>query len=138
MKTRILIFLALSVTILTAAGTLSHRKQLVDRKSAIKPVEPVFNVVHGHRQGKGATIQWSSSATSASVVCFDVIRTYEDPNDPYAVWDVVGSQNCNNSKNYKNTETPVSSGFISYCVVATMVGGGYVYSDIVTIHKVQH
>jgi len=138
MKTRILIFLALSVTILTAAGTLSHRKQLVDRKNAVKPVDPVFNMIHGHRQGKGATIQWSSSATSSTVVCFDVLRTYEDPNDPYAVWDEVGSQTCNNSRNYKNTETPVSAGMISYVVVASMVGGGTVYSDVVTIQKVQH
>jgi hypothetical protein len=138
MKTRILFFLALSITILTAAGTLSHRKQLVNRASAVKPVDPVFNMVHGHRQGKGATIQWSSNSTSATVMCFDVLRTYEDPNDPYAVWDVVGSQNCNSSKNYKNTESPVSAGFITYVVVATMVGGGYVYSDFVSIHKVQH
>jgi hypothetical protein len=138
MKTRILIFLALSIVIAGTAGTLSHRKQLVNRTNAVKPVDPVFNFVHGHRQGKGATIAWSSNATSSTVVCFDVLRTYEDPNDPYAVWDVVGSQNCNNSRNYKNTETPVSAGMISYVVVASMVGGGTAFSDIVTIQKVQH
>jgi hypothetical protein len=138
MKTRMLVFLALSIVIVGTAGTLSHRKQFVNRADAVKPVEPVFNIVHGHRQGKGATIQWSSSATPATVMCFDVLRTYEDPNDPYAIWDDVGSQNCNSSKNYKNTETPVSPGMITYVVVASMVGGGAVYSDMVTIQKVQH
>jgi hypothetical protein len=139
MKTKILFCIALSVALVTTAAVRLPGKDFSKVTLAkAKPVEQVFNSIHGHRQGRGATVAWSTSATSSTVSSFTTIRTYEDPNDPYAEWTVVGNQSCGSQRNYKNTETPVAPGFASYRVVATMNDGGYVYSEVVTIHIVQH
>lgn len=138
MKTKIIICIAIAVALVTVAWTVpSNDRGQVGVKKA-KTVEPVFNFMHAHRQGRGATVAWNSNSTPAEVICFEVMRTYEDPNDPYSQWDQVGNYACSSNPSYKCTENNVSPGFVSYCVIASMVGGGTVMSEIETIHIVQH
>jgi hypothetical protein len=137
MKTKILICAALAVGLITAAATLPASNHVSERTVFTRP-NPVFDFVRGHRQGKGVTMTWGSSASSSSVNCFTLIRTYEDPTDPYAEWNQVGNIPCNASRSYKVNDESVSPGFVSYRVVASLIGGGYEFSDVETIHVVQH
>lgn len=98
----------------------------------------VFNYVHAHRQGRGATVQWSSSATPATVNEFNVWFTYEDPYDIYAQWFLVSSHPCNSSRTYRCTQQPLSGGIYSYKVVASLTDGNVVESDIVSVRIMQH
>ena len=66
------------------------------------------------------------------------MRTYEDPNDQYSVWDVVCTKNCNSSRSYKHTDENVYPGYVSYCVVAEMNDGSIVRSEIATARVVAH
>jgi len=138
MKTKILIAVALFISFIAVAGSFSSSPSRISLKEAFRTPDPVFDFVRSHRQGKGITMTWGSSATSSVVNCFTVIRTYEDPTDPYSEWTPVCDVNCNASRSYKSTDDNVSPGFVSYRVVASMIGGGYVYSDIETVHIVQH
>ena len=108
------------------------------RMMAAKPFNQVFNFLHVHRQGKGVTVAWNSSSSSSDVSEFTVLRTYEDPNDPYAVWDVVGVLPCISGRSYRSTDQNVAPGSISYMVVASMIGGGTVVSEINTVRIVRH
>lgn len=108
------------------------------RMMAAKAVNQVFNFVHVHRQGKGVTVAWNSSSPSSVVSEFTVFRTYEDPNDPYAVWDVVSVLPCISGRSYRCTDQNVVPGSISYVVVASMIGGGTVMSEINTVRIVRH
>ncbi|HEX4877266.1 MAG TPA: hypothetical protein VFV31_11390 [Chitinophagaceae bacterium] len=103
----------------------------------VKPPSIIFNFVHAHRQGSGITVAWSSTVNNTVVSSFTVMRTYEDPNDPYAVWDVVNMVPCNNGRNYRSTDLSVSPGTISYVVVANLTGGGNEVSEIRTVRIVQ-
>ena len=137
MKTKILISAALSVCLIAAASMLPSTNHLQNISAISKP-NPVFDFVRGHRQGKGATMMWGSSANSNTVNCFTLIRTYEDPTDPYAEWTQVGNIPCNASRSYKVNDENVSPGFVSYRVVASLAAGGYEFSDVETIHIVSH
>ncbi len=137
MKTKILIAAALCIGLVAAAGIHSGTKPAKLSSPANPKPDPFFDFVRGHRQGKGITLMWGSGATAATVSSFTVIRTYEDPTDPYAEWTPVGNCNCNSQRMYRSTDQNVSPGFVSYRVVATLTSGGYAYSDIETIHIMQ-
>src|SRR5688572_19644692 len=59
-----------------------------------------FDFIRAHRQGKGAALAWGLSSGDG-VVGFTVQRTYEDPTDPYAFWEDVGTVANNPSRSYK-------------------------------------
>src|SRR4051812_44343805 len=113
MNLKIMFGLGLSVALATTTA-ISKNHQPVKNLLVDKPTANVFNFMHAHRQGGGCTVDWNTSATSSTVVCFDVIRTYEDPMDPYSEWTPVGNASCTTGKSYKVTEDPVSPGFVSY------------------------
>lgn len=106
--------------------------------TALKPFNQVFNFVHVHRQGRGVTVAWNTSMTSSVVSEFTVMRTYEDPNDPYSVWEIVNVLTCTSGRSYRCTDQNVSPGSISYMVIASMIGGGAVVSEINTVRIVRH
>jgi hypothetical protein len=106
--------------------------------ATIKSFNQVFNFMHVHRQGRGVTVAWNTSMTSSVVSEFTVMRTYEDPNDPYSVWEVVNVLTCTSGRSYRCTDQNVSPGSISYMVIASMVGGGTVVSQINTVRIVRH
>ena len=95
-----------------------------------------FSFVRGHRQGKGATITWGFTSSNANG--FTVQRTYEDPNDPYSVWENVCDVGCNGSKSYKHNDQTVFPGFVNYRIVAAMNDGSTETSDLIVVHVVAH
>ena len=124
------------------AGITATKAPILPASSApvkeIRLPDNIFNFVHAHRQGKDGTVSWSSSATPATVVHFEVMRTYEDPYDPYSEWACINTYNCSSGKNYKCTDQNLSPGFVNYKVVATLTNGSTVESDVETLHIVQH
>lgn len=99
---------------------------------------PTFNSFRTHRQGKlGVTSTWDLSSENG-VLNYSLLRTYEDPTDPYANWETVTVTGATNARSYKFTDTNVFPGYITYCVVASMSGGGEVMSPLSTIRIVSH
>ena len=138
MKTQFLLATAIFISFASVATPAPETKGRIDLSSSISKPNPIFDFVRGHRQGKGITMNWGSSAGNSMVTCFTLIRTYEDPTDPYAEWTPIGTVPCNASRSYRITDNQVSPGTVSYRVVASLNGGGYEYSDIETVRIVQH
>ena len=101
---------------------------------AASPTTNGFDFVRSHRQGKGATVTWAFSTGGAA--SFAVQRTYEDPADPYSVWEPVCSMPCNSSRSYKHTDENVFPGIINYRIVALMNDGSTAMSDVTSIRIV--
>ncbi len=91
-----------------------------------------------HRQGKGNVVASWGVNSSAGVIGFALQRTYEDPNDPYAFWEVVSTTPCNASRSYKHTDNNVFPGFINYRVVVMKNDGSEEMSAVSTVHIVSH
>jgi hypothetical protein len=99
---------------------------------------PNFAFFRTHRQGKnGITATWGLDQ-NAGVSGFIVQKTYEDPGDPYATWEDICSMACGNERSFKHEDMNVSPGFVSYRVIAYMLGGGSVMSMISTERIVGH
>jgi len=139
MKTQLSAFAISAMIILTAASPVS--KSLPDTKVSAKVKQAQntsFAFFRTHRQGKGITADWGLTSNSG-VKCFEVMRTYEDPTDPWSFWEDVSSIPCNSSsRSFKNTDSNVFAGYITYCIVAVMNDGTIVVSDLLTEHIVSH
>lgn len=134
MKTQ-LSALAVSAMIITSGFAPAPTGKLQDTKSIVKTEyiqSPVFSSFSTHRQGKGVALTWAVEAT-AGVVNFSIQRTYEDPTDPYAVWEDLGSLPEDGSKFYRYTDENIFPGFITYRVTATLIDGTTADSGISTI-----
>jgi hypothetical protein len=94
-----------------------------------------FAFFRTHRQGKGITAVWGVTS-SAEVVSFSVMKTYEDPYDMYSEWQEVASAGCNGSRSYKCTDMNVSPGLINYKVVAMLNDGSTIESALSTVQIV--
>ena len=103
---------------------------------AAAPIANGFDFVRSHRQGRGATITWSFSSGGAT--SFALQRTYEDPSDPYSVWEPVCSMANNSSRSYKHTDENVYPGYVNYRVVALMSDGSTTTSDVTSVRIVGH
>ena len=98
---------------------------------------PSFNFFRTHRQGRGITSSWGLTSNTG-VTGFVVRRTYEDPNDDYAEWNIVYSSPCGNLRSYKCTDDAVSAGTVSYQVLAILQVGGMIASPVSTEKIVSH
>lgn len=92
---------------------------------------PSFDFFRTHRQGRGITSTWGLTSNTG-VTGFVVMRTYEDPNDYYAEWNIVYSSPCGNLRSFKCTDDAVSAGTVSYQVLAMLQGGGMIASPVST------
>ena len=139
MKTQLSAFAISAMIITTAASPVS--RILPDTKATVQVKQAQstsFAFFRTHRQGKGITADWGLTS-NAGVSCFEVMRTYEDPTDPWAFWEDISSIPCNNSsRSFKNTDNNVFPGFINYRIVAVMNDGSIVVSDLATEHIVGH
>jgi hypothetical protein len=142
MKTRILLTGIAAILVIASPDLVNARQADSPESSpsvqAAVPTPPSFVHFRTHRFGRsGATANWSIDSPGG-ITGFVVQRTYEDPTDPYAVWDDVGAVPCGNIRNFRFNDTNVSPGYISYRVVmmngATAVG----MSDVSTILIAQH
>ena len=93
---------------------------------------PTFSFVRGHRQGKATMLSWAMSST-AGIKGFDVQCTYEDPNDPYAVWDTKGKVGISNVRTFQFKDKEVFQGVMHYRVVAYLSNGSTIVSVYETI-----
>ena len=98
---------------------------------------PNFAFFRTHRQGRGITATWGLDVNNG-VSGFIVQKTYEDPGDPYSNWDNICAMNCDNSRSFKHEDENVSPGFVSYRVVAFLLGGGTMMSTVSTERIVGH
>jgi len=96
-----------------------------------------FTFFKTHRQGKKVTATWGL-ITDEGVAGFTLQKTYQDPTDPYAMWEDVGDVDCTAIRSFKYTDPNVFPGSISYRVVALMSGGGSMTSDVSTVQIVAH
>lgn len=97
-----------------------------------------FQWIHAHRQGRDIAVSWIWNGASSPVTAYTVIKTYEDPADPYAVWTTVATVNNVTPRMYKVTDNSVLPGYSSYRVVATLADGSIEYSEVRTVRIVQH
>jgi len=73
-----------------------------------------FEFFRTHRQGRAAiTATWGISAPGNDVRGFLVERTYEDPADPYANWEIVSAMPNTGGRSFKCTDNNVFPGFVS-------------------------
>ena len=106
--------------------------------ATINAAVPSFEYLKTHRFGRnGATANWSLVSNSG-VTNFVLQRTYEDPYDPYSVWDDVCNMPCGNSRSFRHNDVGLSPGFISYRVMAVSGGTTVAVSEISTIQILQH
>ena len=124
-------------SMVNAANHLPMRIALQSARVQAVKTDPVFSEFRTQRQGKIITAIWSRNASPSNVSSFTLIRTYEDPTDPYSEWTVAGAVNCDSSRNYRLTDESVSPGFASYRIVASLANGGFAYSDIESVRIVQ-
>jgi len=138
MKTQLSAFAISVMIIATAATPVSNTLPETKGTVKVKKAQPTsFAFFRTHRQGKGITGTWGVTSNDG-VTCFTMVRTYEDPTDPYAVWETVCNKSCNSSRSYKHTDENVYPGYVSYCVVAEMNDGSIVPSEISTVRVVAH
>jgi hypothetical protein len=102
-----------------------------------KVTAPAFSFLRGHRQGKAISLTWGVSS-HAGIYSFDVESTYEDPNDPYAVWEMKGTVSCGNNRSFRFMDNNVLPGRMHYRIVARMADGSSVTSNYETIRIVSH
>ncbi len=139
---KLLSFIAIAILIVSSSW-INHamkNEKAIDAsvKESALLLTPDFTTFRTHRQGKdGVTTVWSLSSENG-VMGYTVLRTYEDPTDPYAFWETVTQSPCRSARSYKHTDDNVFPGYISYCVVANMSGGGEVISPVSTIRILSH
>ena len=96
-----------------------------------------FSFIRTHRQGKGITTSWGVEAEQG-LVAFTLQKTYEDPNDEYAVWEDVGTTPCNGSRSYKCTDNNVYPGYVNYRIQGLKADGSSVVSGVTSARIVSH
>lgn len=134
-------FLAFSTflfaTAFTAPGYQYNTTDVINPVAVAEKPAGEFSFFRIHRQGKGVTASWGL-LSEAGIVAFQVQKTYEDPTDPYALWENVSSSTCNGSRSYKCTDSNVFPGSISYRIIVQKADGTSVESGISTIRIVSH
>ncbi|HVF97242.1 MAG TPA: hypothetical protein VM871_07985 [Flavisolibacter sp.] len=129
MKTRNL-FIAAFIVATTVSWI--HPPAFPDTKSTLAckaDLSTAFAFLRTHRQGSGITATWALTAT-AGVTGFAVQRTDEDPFDPFATWQNVGSVPVTGERSFSYHDEQVLPGMIHYRIVALMNDGSTVMSEI--------
>ena len=138
MKTQ---FSSFAISALILSGTTFSAPVISPEKKVVVKVEQSqatdFAFFRTHRQGKGITAVWGVTS-SAEVMSFSVMKTYEDPYDSYSEWQEVSSAGCNGSRSYKSTDLNVSPGLVNYKVIALLNDGSTIESALSTVHIVAH
>lgn len=129
------------VIIISTAWTKISSSPVIASDSKTKiatAVDPQFSFFRLHRQGKnGVTATWGLTS-NVGVSGFMLEKTYEDPNDEYANWELVVSVPGSGLRSYKHTDSNVSPGFITYRLTAFISGARSIVSENATIHIVSH
>ncbi len=78
-----------------------------------------FSFVRGTQTGHGYNLQWKLTSTEG-VKSFIIESTYEDPTDPYSVWQIKGVTLLTNGVNKFSDNSNLYPGIINYRI--TVVG----------------
>ena len=128
-------FLAFGALLLTTAWTAPtpFEADNLDTVSEVraKPGVGNFSFFRVHRQGKGITATWGLN-NAQGIIGFQLQKTYEDPNDEYAIWEDVCSTPFTGARSYKFTDNNVFPGNINYRVIALSADGNNKSSGIAT------
>ena len=116
MKTIILIGSILVCSLFSSLAISTNAKTVI---SEVKTFSPSFSFIRGHKQGRNIAVTWGMTNNSG-VNHFIVECTYEDPTDPYSVWQTIGLVPCTNHPIFKFIDAPVLPGTINYRIVAVM------------------
>lgn len=116
MKTIILIGSILLCSLFSSLAISTNAKTVI---SEVKTFSPSFSFIRGHKQGRNIAVTWGMTNNSG-VNHFIVECTYEDPTDPYSVWQTIGLVPCTNHPIFKFIDAPVLPGTINYRIVAVM------------------
>ena len=100
--------------------------------AASKTYTAAFSFVRGHKQGKNIAVNWGM-VNNTGISRFIVECTYEDPADPYSVWQVVGNMPCTNSPIFKFIDSPALPGMLNYRIIAVMNDNSTVISPIYAV-----
>ncbi len=103
-----------------------------------QPSNSIFSFFRAHRNGKASITTTWGVTNSTGIVSFKVLKTYEDPNEPYAYWETVGVVANTGATSYKFTDRAVFPGYISYKIIAVFTDGTEVATHVDTIHIVSH
>ncbi|MCW3117771.1 MAG: hypothetical protein JWM28_1853 [Chitinophagaceae bacterium] len=136
MKTKSFLFAFLTMVIATNASPV--RKNLTGPLITVKEVSSFsadLSFFRTHRQGKGVSVNWGITS-SEGVTGFIIQKTYEDPGDPYSMWEDVASVSCNALRSYKCEDENVYPGFISYRIIIVQSNGSKISSAVSTVHIV--
>lgn len=105
------------------------KEQSTDQSSIAASTNAGFSYLRTHRQGKGISATWAMTSTEG-VTDFNIQKTYEDPNDPYAFWEDMDIVPCDFSRSFKYNDNNVFPGTVNYRVVAHLNNGAAVVSEI--------
>ena len=134
MKSAILVAAVLACSHVSMGSGTTVSKPVVVKADKANP--PGFAFLRGHRQGRGVTVTWGMT-NCTGINSFDIECTYEDPTDPYSVWEVKGNINCNNLRSFNFMDNQVFPGIMHYRIVAR-TNNGNIVSDYETVRYRGH
>ena len=137
MKTQLLV--VSTIVILSGSSmNLSSYSPATVTKQVRKTQNAEFAFFRTHRQtARGAVATWGLTS-NVDVTGFDLQRTYQDPTDPYSMWEDVTSIPCTDERSFKYNDQDVFAGYIYYRVIAHMNDGSSVTSEVSGIRIVSH
>src|SRR5882757_179143 len=107
------VFLSIAVLAVNSVGTVYSsltEKSLNSQSTTLSKKQSIdFASFRTHRQGKGVAATWALTSNDG-VTGFLVERTYDDPTDPYAIWEDIGSVPADLSRSFKYTDQNVFPG----------------------------
>jgi len=136
MKAQILV-LSTIVILSGSAMNLSSPSPATAIKEIRKTESVEFAFFRTHRQADGAVATWGMTS-NVGVTGFDIQRTYQDPTDPYSMWEDVTYMPCTEERSFKYNDVEIFAGYIYYRVTAHLNDGGSVISEVEGIRIVSH
>ena len=137
MKAQILV-LSTIVILSSSFVNLSSPSPATATKEIRKTQNAEFAFFRTHRQtARGAVATWGLTS-NVDVIGFDLQRTYQDPTDPYSVWEDVTYIHCTDERSFKHNDQEVFAGYIYYRVIAHLNDGSSVTSEVSGIRIVSH
>ncbi|MDP4263582.1 MAG: hypothetical protein Q8941_13730 [Bacteroidota bacterium] len=135
------VFLSIAILAVNSSGTIysSLTEKSLSNQSGVlmKKQNTDFAFFRTHRQGKGVESVWGLTSIDG-VAGFLVQRTYDDPTDPYAMWEDLGSVPSSPFRSFKYIDQTVFPGYINYRIKAMMADGSSIISEVSGVRIVSH
>ena len=136
MKAPVLILSTLAVLAASSVNTFPHSKA-IEPRDLVKRHTAEFAFLRTHRQGKGVVASWAINF-SQEIISFQLQRTYQDPSDPYSIWENVISIPYADARSFQHNDKDVLPGRIYYRVIAALIDGNALVSEVSGVRIVSH